>query len=93
MMVKVLLYAYSTGRFSSRQIARSLHEDVAFRSLAAGNYPAHRTISDFRQRHLSSLESLFVQVVGIARECGLLKLGTVAIDGTKIKATPPDTRR
>jgi transposase/IS5 family transposase len=86
MMVKVLLYAYSTGRFSSRQIARSLHEDVAFRSLAAGNYPAHRTISDFRQRHLSSLESLFVQVVGIARECGLLKLGTVAIDGTKIKA-------
>lgn len=86
MMVKVLLYAYSTGVFSSRRIARSLREDVAFRSLAAGNYPAHRTICDFRNNHLKSLESLFVQVVRIARECKMVRLGTVAIDGTKIQA-------
>ncbi|MCB9495953.1 MAG: IS1182 family transposase [Fibrobacteria bacterium] len=86
MMVKILLYAYSTGVFSSRRIARCLREDVAFRSLAAGNYPAHRTICDFRNNHLKSLESLFVQVVGIARECKIVRLGTVAIDGTKIQA-------
>jgi len=86
MMIKVLLYAYSTGQFSSRRIARGLHEDVAFRSLAAGNYPSHRTICDFRQRHLKDLEGLFVQVVRIARECKLVRLGTIAIDGTKIQA-------
>jgi transposase len=86
MMVKVLLYAYCTGSFSSRRIARSLHEDVAFRSLAAGNYPMHRTISDFRQTHLESLENIFVQVVHIARECKMVTLGSVAIDATKVKA-------
>lgn len=86
MMVKILLYAYSTGVFSSRRIARCLHEDVAFRALAAGNYPAYRTICDFRNNHLKALESLFVQVVGIARECKMVRLGTVAIDGTKIQA-------
>ena len=86
MMVKVLLYAYATGVFSSRKIARKLHEDVAFRVLAAENYPAHRTISDFRALHLSELSGLFVQVLKLARELGLIKLGTVAIDGTKLKA-------
>lgn len=86
MMVKVLLYAYSTGQFSSRRIARGLLEDVALRSLAAGNYPSHRTICDFRQRHLKDLEGLFVQVVRIARECQLVRLGIIAIDGTKIQA-------
>jgi len=86
MMVKVLIYAYATGVFSSRKIARKLHEDVAFRVLAAENYPAHRTISDFRALHLNELSELFVQVVNLAREMGLVKLGTVAVDGTKIKA-------
>lgn len=86
MMVKVLIYAYATGVFSSRKLARKLHEDVAFRVLAAGNFPAHRTISDFRALHLKELSELFVQVVKLARECGLVKLGTVAVDGTKIKA-------
>lgn len=86
MMVKVLLYGYATGVFSSRKIARKLHEDVAFRALAAGNFPAHRTIRDFRALHLSELSELFVQVVRLARELGLVKLGTVAIDGTKVKA-------
>ncbi|MGZ8981975.1 MAG: IS1182 family transposase [Burkholderiaceae bacterium] len=87
MMVKVMLYAYASGVFSSRKIASKLHEDVAFRVLAAGNFPKHRTICDFRVLHLAELADLFVQVVKLARECGLVKLGTVAIDGTKVKAS------
>jgi transposase len=86
MMVKVLVYGYATGVFSSRKIARKLHEDVAFRVLAAGNFPAHRTIREFRAFHLKELSDLFVQVVRLAREMGLVKLGTIAVDGTKLKA-------
>ena len=86
MMVKVLVYGYATGVFSSRKIARRLHEDLAFRMLGAGNFPTHRTIRDFRALHLKELSELFVQVVQLAREMGLVKLGTVAIDGTKLKA-------
>src|SRR6202008_2190715 len=86
MMVKVLVYGYATGVFSSRKLARKLHEDVAFRVLAAGNYPAHRTLCDFRAFHLKELSDLFVQVVRLAREMGLVKLGTIAVDGTKVKA-------
>jgi transposase len=86
MMVKVLVYGYATGVFSSRKVARKLHEDVAFRVLGAGNFPAHRTIRDFRALHLKELSELFVQVVRLAREMGLVKLGTIAVDGTKLKA-------
>ena len=86
MMVKVLVYAYATGVFSSRKIATKLHEDVAFRVLAADNFPAHRTIREFRALHLDEFTNLFVQVVCLAREMGLVKLGTIAVDGTKIKA-------
>lgn len=86
MMVKVLVYGYATGVFSSRKIARKLHEDVAFRVLAARNFPAHRTIREFRALHLKELSDLFVQVVRLAREMGLVKLGTIAVDGTKVKA-------
>ena len=86
MMLKVLIYGYATGVFSSRRLARKLHEDVAFRVLAASNFPAHRTISEFRKRHLKDFESIFVQVLRIASEVGLVKLGTVAVDGTKMKA-------
>jgi transposase len=86
MMVTVLLYAYATGTFSSRRIARRLDEDVAYRVLAAGNVPAHRTIADFRQQHLASFERLFVQVVQIAREAGVVQLGAFAVDGSKVKA-------
>jgi hypothetical protein len=85
-MVTVLLYAYATGTFSSRRIARKLEEDVAYRVLAAGNFPAHRTIAEFRQAHLAAFEALFVQVVQIAREAGVVQLGAVAVDGTKVKA-------
>jgi transposase len=86
MMVKVLIYGYASGVFSSRKIARKLSEDVAFRVLCANNFPAHRTIREFRQLHLEEFSALFVQVVRLAREAGLVKLGRVGIDGTKIKA-------
>ena len=86
MMVKVLVYAYATGVFSSRKIARKLYEDVAFRVLGADNFPAHRTIREFRALHLAEFTELFTQVVRLAREMGLVKLGTIAVDGTKIKA-------
>ena len=86
MMVKVLIYGYATGVFSSRKIAKKLHEDVAFRVLGADNFPAHRTIREFRALHLNEFTELFVQVVRLAREMGLVKLGTIAVDGTKVKA-------
>jgi transposase len=86
MMLKVLVYAYATGTFSSRKIAAKLHEDVAYRVLGSDNFPAHRTISDFRHRHLPEFRELFVQVVQTAREAGLVKLGTLAVDGSKLKA-------
>jgi transposase len=86
MMVRILLYGYVTGTFSSRGIARKLQEDVAYRVLAAGNFPAHRTIAEFRQRHLADFEALFVQVVQLAREAGVITLGTVAVDGSKVRA-------
>ena len=86
MMVKVLVYGYVTGCFSSRKIARKLYEDVAFRVLAARDFPAHRTIRDFRAFRLEELSDLFVQVVRLAREMSQVKLGTIAMDGTKVKA-------
>ncbi len=86
MMIKVILYGYATGCRSSRKLAKKLEEDVAFRVLGAGNFPAHRTICDFRHDHLEELGALFVQVVQLAGEAGLVKLGTVAVDGTKVKA-------
>ncbi len=86
MMVTVLLYAYATGTFSSRRVARKLEEDVAYRVLAADNFPAHRTIAEFRQQHVAAFAALFVQVVQIAREAGVVKLGTLAVDGSKVQA-------
>jgi transposase len=86
MMVTVLVYAYATGTFSSRRIARKLEEDVAYRVLAAGNFPAHRTIAEFRQQHWATFDALFVNVVQIAREAGLVQVGTLAVDGAKVKA-------
>ena len=86
MMVKLLLYAYCTGTYSSRRIADKIRDSVAFRFLAASNEPDFRTISDFRKRHGEALKGLFDQVLQLCREAGLVKLGRVAIDGTKIKA-------
>ena len=86
MMTKVLVYAYCVGIFSSRKIQKRLIEDVAFRVLAAGNQPDFRTVSDFRKIHLKALEGLFQQVLRLALEAGAIKLGRVALDGTKVKA-------
>ena len=86
MLVKVLVYAYATGVFSSRKIASKLIDDVALRLLAAGNQPDFRTINRFRQQHLETFGELFVEIVRLAQKMGLVKLGTVALDGTKIKA-------
>ena len=86
MMVKVLLYGYCSGVASSRRIARRLHEDIAFRVLAANNTPDFRTVSDFRKDHLEALGNLFLQVLALCRRAGLVKLGHVALDGTKVKA-------
>jgi transposase len=86
MLVKVLVYAYATGVFSSRKIAGKLVDDVALRLLAAGNQPDFRTINRFRQQHLETFGELFVEIVRLAQKMGLVKLGTVALDGTKVKA-------
>jgi transposase len=86
LMTKLLLYGYATGIYSSRRLARSCVEDVAFRVLCAGDAPDFRTIAAFRRRHLDPLAGLFLQVLKLCREAGLVKLGHVAVDGTKLKA-------
>jgi len=85
MMTKILLYGYCVGVFSSRRIQKRLVEDVAFRVLAAGNEPDFRTISDFRKLHLKALEELFQQMLRLTLETGMMKLGRVALDGSKVK--------
>lgn len=85
MMTKVLVYGYCVGVFSSRRLQLRLAEDIGFRVLAAGNAPNFRTISDFRKIHLATLAGLFEQVLKIALEAGAMKLGRVALDGTKVK--------
>jgi len=86
MMTKILIYAYCVGVFSSRKMQKRLVEDVAFRVLAAGNHPDFRTLSDFRKLHLRALQELFGQVLRITLETGTMKLGRVALDGSKVKA-------
>jgi transposase len=86
MLVAVLLYAYAVGVPSSRQIARRLQEDIAFRVLAANTTPDFRTICDFRKQHLAALRGLFVQVLRLCQHAGLVTLGHIALDGTKLKA-------
>ena len=86
MLTKVLVYAYCVGVFSSRKIQRRLVEDIPFRVLAAGNAPDFRTIADFRKAHLPALRGFFEQVLRLARDLGTLRVGRVAIDGSKVKA-------
>ena len=86
MLVAVLLYAYAVGVPSSRQIARRLHEDIAFRVLAAHTTPDFRTISEFRTQQVVALRGLFVQVLRRCQHAGLVTLGHMALDGTKLKA-------
>ncbi len=86
LMTKLLVYGYCTGVFSSRRIQKRLQEDIPFKVLAAGNEPDFRTISDFRKIHIEVLQNLFEQVLALALESGAIKLGRVALDGTKVKA-------
>ena len=86
MLVALLFCGYPTGVFSSRKLAQATHDSMAFRYLCANTHPDHRTIADFRQRFLDELAALFTQVLLIAQAMGLVKLGTVSLDGTKIKA-------
>ena len=86
MMTKLLVYGYCIGVYCSRKIQQRVCEDIGFRILAAGNEPDFRTISDFRKIHLQALEALFDQVLRIALEAGAMKVGRVALDGTKVKA-------
>ncbi len=85
-MVRVLIYGYCRGVASSRRLERATYEDVAFRYLAADQHPDHDTLAAFRQEHLAPLAQLFVQVLQLCQRAGLVKLGHVALDGTKIKA-------
>ena len=86
MMVALLLYAYAVGIYSSRRIARACTERVDFMAIVALDAPDFRTISEFRRRHLKALAGLFLQVLKLCERAGLVTLGDVALDGTKIKA-------
>lgn len=85
-MLALLIYGYCTGTFASRKIAAQIDDSVAFRVIAAGLRPNHRTICRFREENLDEFQKLFVQVVQFAQEAGLVKMGTIAIDGSKVKA-------
>jgi len=86
LLLGLIIYGYATGVFSSRKLERASYDSVAFRFVAANEHPDHDTIASFRRRFLPQIEGLFVQVLSMAREMGVLKLGTVALDGTKIHA-------
>ena len=86
MMAGLLLYAYCVGVFSSRKIEKATYHSVPFRVLCADQHPDHDTIAEFRKRHLKALSGLFVQVLRLCQTVGLVKLGHVALDGTKVRA-------
>src|SRR5882757_8234693 len=85
-LLGLLVYGYATGVFSSRKIERATYDSVAFRYIAANTHPDHDTLATFRKRFIGDIEGLFVQVLALAREMGMLKMGTVGLDGTKIHA-------
>jgi transposase len=85
-MLGLLIYGYATGVYSSRRIEHATHESIAFRYIAANEQPDHDSLCAFRKRFVKEIETLFVQVLGIAREMKLLRLGTIAFDGTKVYA-------
>ena len=87
LLLALLVYGYATGVFSSRKLERATYDSVAFRFVAANQHPDHDTIAAFRKRFLKEIEALFVKVLLLAREMGLLKMGTVALDGTKVHAS------
>jgi transposase len=86
MLLGILVYGYATGVFSSRKLERATYDSVAFRFLAGNEHPDHDTIANFRRRFLKDIEKLFVEVLKLAGEMGVLKMGTIGLDGTKIHA-------
>jgi len=86
-LLSLLVYGYATGVFSSRKLERATYDSVAFRFIAANDHPDHDTIATFRRRFLKEIAALFVKVLLLAREMGVLQMGTVALDGTKIRAS------
>jgi transposase len=86
MLLGILVYGYATGVFSSRKLERATYDSVAFRFIAANDHPDHDTIAAFRRRFLKEIEALFAHVLLLAREMGVLKMGTIGLDGTKIHA-------
>src|ERR1039458_5206230 len=86
MLLGLLVYGYATGVFSSRKLERATYDSVAFRFIAANDHPDHDTLATFRRRFLKQIEGLFVQVLLLAREMGVLQMGTIGLDGTKIHA-------
>src|SRR6201982_3244405 len=86
LLLAILFYGYASGVFSSRKLERATYDSVALRFVAATQHPDHDNIAAFRRRFLKPIEALFVQVLQLAREIGVLKLGTIALDGTKIHA-------
>src|SRR6202521_2076027 len=86
MLLGILVYGYATGVFSSRKLERATYDSVAFRFIAANDHPTHDTIATFRRRFLKGIEAVFVKILLLAREGGVLKMATVALDGTKIHA-------
>src|ERR1700731_2481600 len=88
LLLGVLIYGYTTGVFSSRKLERATYDSVASRFISGNEHPDHDTIATFRRRFLKEIEGLFVRVLELAREMGLLKMGTVGLDGPKIHANP-----
>ena len=84
-MLSLLFYGYATGIFSSRKIERATYDSVAFRYISANTHPDHDTIANFRKRFLVELTNLFVQILSVAQEMGVLKVGKVSLDGTKVR--------
>lgn len=92
MLTRLLLYGYCVGVRSSRRIEKATYDDVAFRYLAADQHPDHDTIAHFRREHLEALGGLFAQALQLCRQAGLVKMGVVALDGTKIQANASGLR-
>ena len=86
MMLKLMIYGYATGKRSSRKIERATYEEIPYRVLSANQHPDHSSIAEFRKRHLGASMDLFVQVLQLCEKAGLVKLGNVSLDGSKVKA-------
>ena len=85
-LLGLLLYGYATGTFSSRKLEKATYDSIAYRFICANTHPDHDTIASFRKRFLKELEGFFVEILLVGQAMGLVKLGTVSLDGTKIKA-------